>query len=281
MVQTRRRPAAKRKSIKQSKATKTPIKKQENCTIGGGRQRAVAKKLAQNLDRCNDWIQQQKREKLRVQIDDIDSNESADEEARDVNLATISVNVREMRFVSLQNCSFQFNIFWLFLSLSSLSKDASEHEAGITKVLYGCEWQRCNRLFETHPDFRHHVLEHVQATAAASPDAEYKCDWDLCDFDCDDLVIFKRHVGYHVYMTRLKTVGEQLLTKRPMPACLIPSRNRNVIPNTDARYVCMWQNCSYTFDMVEDYFEHTRSHCVHELEINKQGIRNKPVQCKW
>lgn len=92
MVQTRRRPAAKRKSIKQSKSTKTPIKKEGNCTIRGGRQRAVAKKLAHNLDRCSDWIQQQKREKLRIQIDDIDSNDSADEEARDINLATISVN---------------------------------------------------------------------------------------------------------------------------------------------------------------------------------------------
>lgn len=96
MVQTRRRPAAKRKSIKQSKTTKTPIKKEENCLIGGGKQRAAttaaAKKLAQNLDRCKDWIQQQKREKLRVQLDDLDSNDSADDEARDINLAAISVN---------------------------------------------------------------------------------------------------------------------------------------------------------------------------------------------
>lgn len=170
----------------------------------------------------------------------------------------------------------------LHFSVSLFRKDASENEATITKVLFGCEWQRCNRLFETHPEFQHHVFEHVQAaTAGAVPDDEFKCDWDLCDFECDDLVIFKRHVGYHVYMTKLKTVGEQLLLKRPMPACLIPSRSRNLIPNTDARYVCMWQNCSYTFDMIEDYFEHTRSHCVHELEINKQGNRNKQVQCKW
>lgn len=92
MVQTRRRPAAKRKSIKKSKSTKTPIKKEENCSIGGGRQRGAVKKLAHNLDRCKDWIQQQKREKLRIQIDDIDSNESPDDEARDINLATISVS---------------------------------------------------------------------------------------------------------------------------------------------------------------------------------------------
>lgn len=147
--------------------------------------------------------------------------------------------------------------------------------------MYGCEWQRCNRLFDTYPEFQHHVLEHLPASAAAAMDIDFKCDWDLCGFECNDLVLFKRHVGYHTYMTKLKTVGEQLLLKRPMPACLIPSRSRNLIPNTDTRYVCMWQNCSYTFDMIEDYFEHTRSHCVHELEINKQGNRNRQVQCKW
>lgn len=100
MVQTRRRPATKRKSIKQSKSTKTPIKKEKNCSIGsGGEQRTAttAKKLAHHLDRCKDWIQQQKREKLKVQLDDLDSNDSAEDEARDINLATISVNILEKR----------------------------------------------------------------------------------------------------------------------------------------------------------------------------------------
>lgn len=96
MVHTRRRPATtKRKSIKKPKSTKTPIKKAENCLIGNdGRQRTASavKKLTQNLDRCKIWIQQQKREKLKVQLDELDSNDSADDEARDVNLAAISVN---------------------------------------------------------------------------------------------------------------------------------------------------------------------------------------------
>lgn len=143
-------------------------------------------------------------------------------------------------------------------------------------MLYGCEWGRCNRMFEKHSEFRNHVFGHLQFDSN-----ELKCDWDLCGFECDDSIQYKRHVGYHVYMTKLKTVGEQLLLKKPMPACLIPSRSRNLIPNTDGRYVCMWLDCSYTFDMVEDYYDHARSHCVHELEINKQGNRNKQVQCKW
>lgn len=131
-------------------------------------------------------------------------------------------------------------------------------------------------MFELHSEFHQHVLAHLQLEPTT-----LKCEWDLCDFESDDCAIFQRHVGHHVYMTKLKTVGEQLLHKRPMPPCLITSRTRNLIPNTDTKYVCMWLDCTYTFDMVEDYYEHARSHCVHELEINKQGNRNKHVQCRW
>lgn len=155
-------------------------------------------------------------------------------------------------------------------------QDASENEETVTQVLFCCEWQRCNRPFEKHTEFREHVLGHLQTN-----DDLFKCEWDLCDFDTDDIVKFKRHVGYHVYMTRLKNTGEQLLHRRPMPPCLISSRGRNLIPPVESKYVCMWKDCTYVFDMVEDFYDHTKSHCIYELEFNKQGIRNKPVQCQW
>lgn len=146
----------------------------------------------------------------------------------------------------------------------------------MTKVLSCCEWERCNRLFECHGEFREHVSSHLNSTGEP-----FKCEWDLCGIECDDFVIYQRHVGYHVYMTKLKTGGEQLLHKRTMPACQISSRNRNLIPSTDTKYVCMWRDCSYRFDMIEDFFDHARSHCIHELEINKDGKKNQPVQCQW
>lgn len=82
MVQTRR---STQKPIKNE--IQSPIKtitKANNC--------GKRKKSKNNLDRCKNWIQQQKKEKLKVQLDDLDSNES-DEEARDINLATISVGL--------------------------------------------------------------------------------------------------------------------------------------------------------------------------------------------
>lgn len=109
----------------------------------------------------------------------------------------------------------------------------------------------------------------------------FKCDWDLCDYECKCMEILQRHVGYHVYMTKLKTIGEQLLHKKLLPPCINDSQRRNLIPNTESKYVCNWKDCSFTFDMIQDYFDHTRSHCIHELEMNKQGHRNTMVQCKW
>lgn len=108
-----------------------------------------------------------------------------------------------------------------------------------------------------------------------------KCEWDLCGYENENFINFKRHVGYHVYITKLKTIGEQLLHTKLLPPCINDSRRRNIVPDTESKYVCMWKGCSYTFDMIQDYFEHAKFHCVHELEINKQGNRNKSVQCQW
>lgn len=78
MVQTRRRT--------QQITTKSPIKAiaKESSTIG------KKKTQKNNNDRCKIWVQQQKKEKLKFQPDELDSNDS-DEETREINLANISV----------------------------------------------------------------------------------------------------------------------------------------------------------------------------------------------
>lgn len=78
MVQTRRRT--------QQTTTKSPIKAiaKESCTIG------KKKTQKNNNDRCKLWVQQQKKEKLKFQPDELDSNDS-DDETREINLANISV----------------------------------------------------------------------------------------------------------------------------------------------------------------------------------------------
>lgn len=150
----------------------------------------------------------------------------------------------------------------------------------IAKVCFACEWQRCNHVFVSYIDLQQHVLAHL-STVTRSSDKSFKCEWDLCDYECDNSEVLNRHVGFHVYMTNLKTTGEQLLQKKVLPPCINNSRRRNLIPDTESRYVCNWKDCNCTFDMPQEFFDHTRFHCIHELEINKVGHRNQTVQCKW
>lgn len=160
------------------------------------------------------------------------------------------------------------------------TQEQSKKETTITKINFGCEWQRCNRVFETYELFQSHVLTHA-STVTTNEEHLYLCDWDLCDFEIENSVVFKRHVGYHTYMTKLKTNGDQLLQKKILPACINDSRRRNCVPDSSEKYLCMWADCNYSFDMIEEYFEHAKLHCIHELELNKLGNRNQTVKCQW
>lgn len=110
----------------------------------------------------------------------------------------------------------------------------------------------------------------------------YECDWDLCDYETNNKKAFRRHVLYHVYHTNVKTLGEQLLLKKdPLPACMNDSRRRNIIPATESDYVCMWRECKFKFDLIQEYYEHSHNHCIHELSLSKVKNRNRKVQCQW
>lgn len=82
MVQTRRSKTANKTAVKEIKPEKLVRK---------------TKKSQNNWDRCKDWIQQQKKEKIKVQPEELDSNDS-DEEQRDLNLAPISVKLHPSKF---------------------------------------------------------------------------------------------------------------------------------------------------------------------------------------
>lgn len=83
-------------------------------------------------------------------------------------------------------------------------------------------------------------------------------------------------------MTNLKTLGEQLLLKKePLPACMIDSRRRNSIPDTENKYICMWHECTFSFELIQDFFSHIRAHCVHEIETHRDQNRNQSVRCQW
>lgn len=149
------------------------------------------------------------------------------------------------------------------------------------KIYFACEWQKCNELIDSYAELQAHVklhLEHIEEDDGHS----YECEWDLCVHETNDLANFTRHVLYHVYMTNLKTLGEQLLLKKePLPACIHDSRRRNLIRDTDTKYLCHWEECRYGFEFIQDYFDHVRGHCIHQIETHKKNNRNQMVRCHW
>lgn len=135
---------------------------------------------------------------------------------------------------------------------------------------------------DTYAELQAHAKEHLDNLDTADIGHLYECDWDLCVYETTDLTIFKRHVLYHVYITNLKTLGEQLLLKKePLPACMNDSRRRNMIGDTESTYLCLWRDCRYKFEFIQDYFDHVRGHCIHELITHKKNNRNQLVQCLW
>lgn len=147
------------------------------------------------------------------------------------------------------------------------------------KICLACEWGKCSSIIEKYVDFQSHIKSHLNKIEKENA---FECEWDLCSFETDSKLIFTRHVLYHAYITNLKSIGEQLLIKKePLPACINDSRRRNVIPKTDNKYLCHWEDCTYKFELIQDYFDHARGHCIHELETNKTKNRNNFVQCRW
>lgn len=151
------------------------------------------------------------------------------------------------------------------------------------KIYYACEWQKCTELVDTYAELQSHVKQHLDQIETTDDDIQlYECEWDLCGYETNDLIVFHRHALYHVYMTNLKTLGEQLLLKKePLPACINDSRRRNMIRDCDDKYTCQWYECRYVFEFIQDYFDHVRGHCIHEIETHKHNNRNQIVQCHW
>lgn len=168
----------------------------------------------------------------------------------------------------------------MFTSICFQSDLVHRNQNKSLKIYFACEWQRCNSLVESYADLQLHLTQHVDALQAE--DFVYKCAWDLCKYESTTFVSFKRHVLFHVYITNLKTLGEQLLLRRdPLPPCVNDSRQRNMIGDTESAYVCMWRDCNFRFDYIQEYFDHASSHCVHEIEMHKVGKKNPSVQCQW
>jgi hypothetical protein len=78
-----------------------------------------------------------------------------------------------------------------------------------------CEWNDCETVCSNMDDFLDHIDSHLQEAdlLADLVNPSYLCDWAECDcisFECVDT--FKRHVRFHAFHTKLKEIGENVLS---------------------------------------------------------------------
>lgn len=257
------------------KTTKSPIKKKSTLKI------ATNKVDRQKSERCKQWLTQQKREKGKIQtqpIDALESDASADED--DLCVLRLNEAILVSAMYLRKKTVDRLEDFQLIRLHPQNPLPANVKKA---KIYFACEWQKCNELIDTYAELQAHIKVHLQHVEESTEDGHsYECEWDLCVYETNDLRTFKRHALYHVYMTNLKTLGEQLLLKKePLPACMNDSRRRNMIRDTDTKYLCQWQECRYRFEFIQDYFDHVRGHCIHEIQTHKENNRNQTVQCHW
>uniref|UniRef100_H3BEV4 Histone H4 transcription factor n=1 Tax=Latimeria chalumnae TaxID=7897 RepID=H3BEV4_LATCH len=152
-----------------------------------------------------------------------------------------------------------------------------------------CEWGSCDCTAGKMEDFCSHVSEHLkvhlqEVEEEAEPPAleEYPCLWMDCGFcSLESSLDLVRHVYFHCYHTKLKQWGEQALRNQPdLGQCLLDLQSRNIIPEIQENFFCLWEACESSFDNPEWFYRHVEMHglCSDHSASSKD---NQLFTCLW
>nr|XP_005988201.1 PREDICTED: histone H4 transcription factor [Latimeria chalumnae] len=150
-----------------------------------------------------------------------------------------------------------------------------------------CEWGSCDCTAGKMEDFCSHVSEHLkvhlqEVEEEAEPPEEYPCLWMDCGFcSLESSLDLVRHVYFHCYHTKLKQWGEQALRNQPdLGQCLLDLQSRNIIPEIQENFFCLWEACESSFDNPEWFYRHVEMHglCSDHSASSKD---NQLFTCLW
>lgn len=73
----------------------------------------------------------------------------------------------------------------------------------------------------------------------------HSCLWQDCGFcsvECDGEML--RHMLFHCYHSKLKQWGSAMLKAHPdMGDCSVGLQNRNIVPEVQETFLCLWEHC--------------------------------------
>ncbi|KAI5615530.1 histone H4 transcription factor, partial [Silurus asotus] len=106
----------------------------------------------------------------------------------------------------------------------------------------------------------------------------HSCLWQDCGFcsvEFDGELL--RHMLFHCYHTKLKQWGLAMLKAHPKTGdCSVGLQNRNIVPEVQESFLCLWEHCEMTMDNPEWFYRHVEMH-AHCLEANKENV----LFCGW
>lgn len=105
---------------------------------------------------------------------------------------------------------------------------------------------------------------------------ELICCWDECNWSSPSVDLLTQHVSYHGHLTKLKCLGEILVTRNDLPVCNMP--NKEQISTSLDGYKCEWQYCSQTFNTIYDFYLHMK---VHIRNNPKSSNEKETIGCYW
>ncbi|NXG60368.1 HINFP factor, partial [Hemiprocne comata] len=151
-----------------------------------------------------------------------------------------------------------------------------------------CEWEVCTYVASKMEEFCEHVAQHLQQHLPGEqqdemdPLEERTCLWQECGFcsleSSADLV---RHVYFHCYHTKLKQWGLQALQSQSgLSHCQLDIQSRNIIPEIQENFLCLWEYCERSFDNPEWFYRHVEDHSFCS-EYKAEGKENRVVLCGW
>ncbi|XP_042333366.1 histone H4 transcription factor isoform X1 [Sceloporus undulatus] len=152
-----------------------------------------------------------------------------------------------------------------------------------------CEWEMCSFVASKMEEFCEHVSKHLkqhlhgrEEEDEVDPLEEYSCLWQECGFcSPESPTELIRHVYFHCYHTKLKQWGLQALqSQSDLTPCQLDFQSRNIIPEIQENFLCLWEYCERAFDNPEWFYRHVEDHsfCTEYKVIGKE---NQMVFCGW
>uniref|UniRef100_A0A673JBG7 Histone H4 transcription factor n=1 Tax=Sinocyclocheilus rhinocerous TaxID=307959 RepID=A0A673JBG7_9TELE len=107
---------------------------------------------------------------------------------------------------------------------------------------------------------------------------EHNCLWRDCGFcSVEGNAELLRHMFFHCYHTKLKQWGLAILNGHSdMGACSVGLHNRNIVPEVQENFLCLWEHCEMSMDNPEWFYRHVEMH-AHCLEANEENV----LFCGW